>query len=154
MSWVSIPWDFGAMAAMLASAALGPGLRNRSSQELPAGLLLLPYELLRGCIAAAWLALGEGTPTGSWAAHALKPCQSTTRTNAPASGKCLGILLFQPAQTEAFQLQCLLQGVYGRAAILPALLLLLSRLAMELGSVGAGLSTAPSWGSWTVRSAY
>ena len=35
--------------------------------------------------------------------------------------------------------------------MLPAMLLLFSRLAMELGSVGAGLSTAPSWDSWTVR---
>lgn len=69
MSWVSIPWDFGVMAAMLASAGMGAGLRNRSSQELPAGLLLVPYESLRGCIAAAWLALEEVRPTGSWAAQ-------------------------------------------------------------------------------------
>ena len=44
-----------------------------------------------------------------------------------------------------------MQGMYGEAAKLPAMLLLFSRLAMELGSVGPGLSTAPSWGSWTVR---
>lgn len=87
MSWVSIPWDFGVMAAMLASAGMGAGLRNSSSQELPAGLLLVPYELLCGCNAAAWLALEERWPTGSWAAHTLKPCQSTERTTALASGK-------------------------------------------------------------------
>ena len=110
MSWVSIPWDFGGIAAMLASAEMGAGLRNRPSQELPAGSLLVPYELLRGCIAAAWLALEEGRPTGSWAAHALKSYQGTDRTTALASEKTVGILLFQPVRGEAFQLQCLWRG--------------------------------------------
>ena len=66
----------------------------------------------------------------------------------------VGILLFQAVRREAFQLQCLMQGMYGEVAMVPAMLLLFSRLAMEFGSVGAGLSTAPSWGSWIVRTPY